>query len=312
MRDLPDYLKPLEVFTRPFPREAVEATIARREEAMPILVEVIRATPERFRAGEMVPEEMLHDYAMHLLAEFGETVAYRPMVQLARLPELDDLIGDGITEDLPKLLAAVWDGDCEPLFELIADPYADEFARGSGIQALGILYHSRRLERAALFEACSHIYQRCLDQNSYHPWDAWIMLVSDFGFTELADHITKAYAKGLAYPGYQPERDALKTLRAEERDMPTLDRHYKPYAGAIKEISGWVCFSDSEVQCDIRESVAARNGAVPEADMDESDSYSLPESLAAPETFVRGLPKVGRNDPCPCGSGKKFKKCCLD
>ncbi|MBC8391880.1 MAG: SEC-C domain-containing protein, partial [Deltaproteobacteria bacterium] len=22
-------------------------------------------------------------------------------------------------------------------------------------------------------------------------------------------------------------------------------------------------------------------------------------------------PKVGRNDPCPCGSGKKFKKCCL-
>ena len=26
--------------------------------------------------------------------------------------------------------------------------------------------------------------------------------------------------------------------------------------------------------------------------------------------FVRDLPKVGRNDPCPCGSGKKFKLCC--
>ncbi|WP_143821102.1 SEC-C metal-binding domain-containing protein [Motiliproteus sp. MSK22-1] len=23
-------------------------------------------------------------------------------------------------------------------------------------------------------------------------------------------------------------------------------------------------------------------------------------------------PKVGRNDPCPCGSGKKYKKCCLN
>ena len=22
--------------------------------------------------------------------------------------------------------------------------------------------------------------------------------------------------------------------------------------------------------------------------------------------------KVGRNDPCPCGSGKKYKKCCID
>ncbi len=28
------------------------------------------------------------------------------------------------------------------------------------------------------------------------------------------------------------------------------------------------------------------------------------------ETFVRDTPKVGRNDPCSCGSGKKFKKCC--
>ncbi|NOY75476.1 MAG: preprotein translocase subunit SecA [Kiritimatiellaeota bacterium] len=27
-------------------------------------------------------------------------------------------------------------------------------------------------------------------------------------------------------------------------------------------------------------------------------------------TFVRDTPKVGRNDPCPCGSGKKYKKCC--
>jgi preprotein translocase subunit SecA len=27
-------------------------------------------------------------------------------------------------------------------------------------------------------------------------------------------------------------------------------------------------------------------------------------------TFKREMPKVGRNDPCPCGSGKKFKKCC--
>ncbi|MDD3448692.1 MAG: YchJ family protein [Gammaproteobacteria bacterium] len=32
--------------------------------------------------------------------------------------------------------------------------------------------------------------------------------------------------------------------------------------------------------------------------------------LAAPETVRRDAPKVGRNDPCPCGSGKKYKKCC--
>lgn len=32
--------------------------------------------------------------------------------------------------------------------------------------------------------------------------------------------------------------------------------------------------------------------------------------IQIPKTVKRELPKVGRNDPCPCGSGKKFKQCC--
>jgi len=28
------------------------------------------------------------------------------------------------------------------------------------------------------------------------------------------------------------------------------------------------------------------------------------------EPYVRSEPKIGRNDPCPCGSGKKYKRCC--
>lgn len=36
------------------------------------------------------------------------------------------------------------------------------------------------------------------------------------------------------------------------------------------------------------------------------------DEMFLPETYIRAEPKVGRNDPCPCGSGKKYKKCCLD
>jgi len=32
--------------------------------------------------------------------------------------------------------------------------------------------------------------------------------------------------------------------------------------------------------------------------------------LVGETPITRDEPKVGRNDPCPCGSGKKFKKCC--
>ena len=37
---------------------------------------------------------------------------------------------------------------------------------------------------------------------------------------------------------------------------------------------------------------------------------ALERGAPAPATLVRPRPKVGRNDPCPCGSGRKFKKCC--
>ena len=40
-------------------------------------------------------------------------------------------------------------------------------------------------------------------------------------------------------------------------------------------------------------------------------SFALP-TLSAPKTVVTGRQKLGRNDPCPCGSGKKYKKCCMN
>ncbi|MGB3436521.1 preprotein translocase subunit SecA [Achromobacter sp.] len=43
------------------------------------------------------------------------------------------------------------------------------------------------------------------------------------------------------------------------------------------------------------------------SDYDEALAQSEPESGAQP--VRNALPKVGRNDPCPCGSGKKFKQC---
>ena len=39
-------------------------------------------------------------------------------------------------------------------------------------------------------------------------------------------------------------------------------------------------------------------------------THGAPPAHHTLPTRVRDTPKVGRNDPCPCGSGKKFKKCC--
>ncbi|MCX5685771.1 MAG: SEC-C metal-binding domain-containing protein [Planctomycetota bacterium] len=48
-----------------------------------------------------------------------------------------------------------------------------------------------------------------------------------------------------------------------------------------------------------------------EAALDMSQkSQMADEGEVAVKTIIRETPKVGRNDPCPCGSGKKYKKCC--
>ena len=49
----------------------------------------------------------------------------------------------------------------------------------------------------------------------------------------------------------------------------------------------------------------AQASALPEAEQESSQ-----QAEATQQPMVRDAPKVGRNDPCPCGSGKKYKQCC--
>lgn len=46
-----------------------------------------------------------------------------------------------------------------------------------------------------------------------------------------------------------------------------------------------------------------------EVDTLQESDVAVREDDGARQPFERGAPKVGRNDPCPCGSGKKFKQC---
>jgi ABC-type Zn2+ transport system substrate-binding protein/surface adhesin len=41
-----------------------------------------------------------------------------------------------------------------------------------------------------------------------------------------------------------------------------------------------------------------------------SHGHSNAQTASSRTPFVRAMPKVGRNDACPCGSGQKHKKCC--
>jgi preprotein translocase subunit SecA len=61
---------------------------------------------------------------------------------------------------------------------------------------------------------------------------------------------------------------------------------------------------ETEGSYGVSETVAAG-----ESEMAQAASQQQGEGATKVKTITREAPRVGRNDPCPCGSGKKYKKC---
>jgi preprotein translocase subunit SecA len=57
-------------------------------------------------------------------------------------------------------------------------------------------------------------------------------------------------------------------------------------------------------------STATESGTATGSTGRASDVVSEANEAVSRAQPIRSGPKVGRNDPCPCGSGKKFKNCC--
>ncbi|MBE7504765.1 MAG: SEC-C domain-containing protein [Planctomycetia bacterium] len=59
----------------------------------------------------------------------------------------------------------------------------------------------------------------------------------------------------------------------------------------------------------VRHADATNLGFTGQADRDRAAAMQAQNVEQKVETIRRDEPRVGRNDPCPCGSGKKFKQC---
>ncbi len=75
--------------------------------------------------------------------------------------------------------------------------------------------------------------------------------------------------------------------------------------GSSSDKEGWVEFSATYTRKGLKDIHLEKAHFIKKDDQWLYESGSL-----VPTTIVREGAKTGRNDPCPCGSGKKYKKCC--
>jgi hypothetical protein len=140
-------------------------------------------------------------------------------------------------------------------------------------------------------------YMELKPQAECYVWQGWQSAVAMLGLVELKMLVKRAFDRGFIDRHWLGFEDFQQDVEWAAKHPGELQHHHGDeftlFGDTIEELSRWYGFSD-EGRAD-RE----RRLQEVEAELAESEPYRNP---------FRG---VGRNDPCPCGSGKKFKKCCL-
>jgi hypothetical protein len=124
--------------------------------------------------------------------------------------------------------------------------------------------------------------------------------LTSFAPKEALDDIMEAYRLGLV-DTVLVDLDSVKESIAEgqTRVRKILERCCPTGIGdTIEELQHWAAFAEKP---------APEPGSLPPPP--DVDVVRNPAGPSASPVLSRGR-RIGRNDPCPCGSGKKFKKCC--
>ena len=303
---VPEILEELRVLRGYFPLEAIEAAVERRDEMVPELLRILDDAADRPEELLASPAEMAPIYALYLLAQFREPAAYPRIIRLFRLPNEAgvELTGEVATEDLDRMLATLNFGDLQPIYDLIEDPGVSDWVRGAGLEALEEMVFTGQLSREEAVGYLGELLGGKLERNNSTVWSSLVSVATDLHATELAPQIRRAFEDGLV-DRYIVSREEVEEELAEPRKVVlrrTRRRCKGPIDDVVKEISWWACFDESASW--------QGSGAEVELPLPLEEPVRETGGWRPTEPVRRQGPKVGRNEPCPCGSGKKYKRCC--
>ena len=264
---------------RHLPKEALRKAVKHPESiAEPVLRLLDRAAEDPDALSD--EEANLLFWGLHVLGAARDARVFQPFLRLLRqdVEAVEGILGDAVGETLPKVLASTFDGDAQALHRFILDSTIDDFLRGAGLLALGFLTREGRLDRDASRRLLERFDEARAAVEEAFGWNAWEEAIAYLGFAELAPRVEAARRDGRITDEVNDLawfRGALRRAAAEPPDLRDFDSRQYGYLDDPVEALHWT-----------------------------AETYGQP--------VKNPFKAVGRNDPCPCGSGKKYKKCCLD
>lgn len=311
------------------PESAIRAAQQRRDEMIPHLINLVRSATVLVRGGDE-PEGNGHLIALYLLTEFRAKEALPAIVEAMLLPgdDVDTLYGDAITEDFSRVLAVLAADAPEQIDALIVNRSLDEHVRWGVAQTYMNWVRDGRLTRAQGVEKLRQHLRGAIANEDADLASALVFELRSYGPREALEEIQEAYGRDLV-------DTSVICMEDVELALDEGDAHWQKSLAfcpptdvqdTVEELQSWACYQEDDEDEDGEDDEDGdttplffnRIAPLPRFLDDEpllhddefhaAKSQDLPDTR--PETIRRTEPRVGRNSPCPCGSGKKFKKCC--
>jgi hypothetical protein len=177
------------------------------------------------------------------------------------------------------------------LFEAIADGDRDELVRDSLLRAATFLTWERRIDSARTAAFLVKFGTGELAVPKDFAWHAWIDAIALLGLRHLVPLVEQAMTKDLVDEFIFERDEFFRCLERAEGQPADVTR-----------------FTDLGIGYLDNALITLINFA-----SEEDESLDWPEARGDLDIrpIVNPMRHVGRNDPCPCGSGKKAKRCCL-
>ncbi|MEO5930650.1 MAG: DUF1186 domain-containing protein [Candidatus Kapaibacterium sp.] len=277
--EIEEIIDRIEFLEGPFPRRALKKAIEKQKEITPHLLEIMRVAADDVVGTAEDMAYIGHISAMFLLAQFRERQAYPAIVNFFLTPgEIAlDATDDIVTEDLHRILASVCGDDDSLIRAMIENEKANEFVRSAAMSALVVLVAAGVKSREEIIDYFKGLFKH--DRSSYTEflWGALTVACTDLYPEEVIDEIREGMVDGRIDQQFIDMEFVDQQMEiGKEKILTRLNGdHYSLIDDAVAELE-----------------------------------IVIPADSRPPARQATGKRKIGRNEPCPCGSGKKYKKCC--
>jgi uncharacterized protein YecA (UPF0149 family) len=180
---------------------------------------------------------------------------------------------------------------------LIRNRDLNEYVRSQATLAYCLLVRDGRLQRDEAVERLTAHLREAIDGEDVQIVTNLVSALSQLYPAKAAETIQEAYQRGMVETFMVGWNDVQEEIARGEEGYRRWSSRLEPTAisDTIAELCTWGSFAPKPPKRIIKPPVPATFA------WDDEPLDDLPES---------STPRARRNDPCPCGSGKKYKKCC--